>query len=70
MDEPAVDLGGCLICGRNDGFVNVAEHHWSYCLTHRTMWWAGSNMFSSWKYETDEEQRAAFAEIESFAILR
>ena len=49
--------GGCPECGKTDGFVNVNCDHYFICQAHRTKWYVGSNLFSFWKFETEEEQR-------------
>ncbi len=49
-------FGVCPECGSNDGYVNVGRSHWFFCAEHRTKWWAGSNLFSSWRNQTKEEQ--------------
>jgi hypothetical protein len=56
-------FGGCPQCGKNDGYTNVGRSHWFLCKEHKTMWCAGSNLFSSWRYETEEEQERAYNEI-------
>jgi hypothetical protein len=35
-----------------------AESHWMFCREHKTRWCIGSNLFSSWRHETEAEQRA------------
>jgi hypothetical protein len=52
-------FGACPQCGNNDGFYNAGRSHWFVCHEHRTRWWVGSNLFSGWKEETEEEQRHA-----------
>src|SRR5262249_7630345 len=37
--------------------------HRFYCKEHKTSWCAGSNLFSSWRYQTEAEQRAIWDEI-------
>ena len=48
-------FGGCPECGTNDGYLNVGREHWFVCDKHKTKWWIGSNLFSSWMEETEEE---------------
>jgi hypothetical protein len=54
-------FGWCPECGRSDGYVNIGRSHVFYCDAHRTRWSAGSNLFSSWRYE-DEATWARNAE--------
>lgn len=52
--------GGCPTCERHDGYINIGRGHWFYCAEHKVCWWVGSNLFSSWKDQTDAEQRAEY----------
>jgi hypothetical protein len=56
-------FGLCPVCHKNDGYVNAGKTHVFYCKEHRVSWIAGTNLFSSWKQETEEEQRAIYNEI-------
>jgi hypothetical protein len=67
-DEPmTLENGGyfgvCPQCRRNDGYANAGRSHWFFCKKHRVKWCAGSNLFSSWRDETEEEQRRVYEEI-------
>ena len=53
--ETDLHFGGCPHCSKTDGYINVGRDHWFVCDQHRTKWWAGSNLFSSWRDETEEE---------------
>jgi hypothetical protein len=50
-------FGLCPHCGNNDGYVNTGRAHWFICDEHKVMWFAGINLFSSCRDETEEEQR-------------
>lgn len=70
-DEPEIDdFGGCPLCLRNDGFLDVGRDHWFICRAHKTKWYGGSNLFSLWREETADdwnkhsEELAEFTEIE------
>jgi hypothetical protein len=52
------DYADCPHCRNTDGYVNAGRTHWFRCDEHKTMWCAGSNLFSSWKEQTYEEQQA------------
>jgi hypothetical protein len=56
-------FGVCPICGNNDGYVNVGRNHWFFCAEHKTKWWGGSNLFSSWREQTEEEMRRIYEEV-------
>ena len=52
-EEPGY-FGGCPKCGRNDGYLNVGKSHWFVCDEHKTTWFVGSNLFSSWREQSQE----------------
>jgi hypothetical protein len=56
-------FGLCPICKKTDGYVNVGRSHWFICEEHRVRWCIGSNVFSSWHYETESEQQRHCEEI-------
>ncbi len=41
----------------SDGYINLGRNHWFICDEHRTKWSIGSNLFSSWREETEEDWR-------------
>ena len=47
-------FGGCPICHGVDNIWNVGRDHWSVCHRHKTKWNLGSNIFSSWRDESEE----------------
>ena len=51
----AVDeyFGGCPECGKQEGVLNIGRDHWAVCDTHKNKWPIGSNVFSSWRDETE-----------------
>ena len=48
-------FGGCPLCGSNDGYLNIGREHWFYCDRHKARWLFGSNLFSGWREETEED---------------
>jgi len=67
-DEPMTwENGGywgvCPRCRRNDGYINAGRSHWFFCKEHRVKWCVGANLFSSWRHETEAEQRRVYDEI-------
>jgi hypothetical protein len=62
-DQQDDSFGLCPICHRTDGYANAGKSHRFYCLEHRTSWYAGSNLFSSWREETEAEQRETWERI-------
>ena len=58
--------GGCPECGREDGFVNDGRNHFFFCRTHRLLWYGGSNLFSSWRDESREEQAEQWRRVADY----
>ncbi|MCP5306097.1 MAG: hypothetical protein H6953_11710 [Chromatiaceae bacterium] len=48
-------FGGCPRCGKTDGYLSIGRDHYFVCDAHRTYWYAGSNLFSSWRKETEAD---------------
>ena len=57
------DFGLCPVCHKFDGFANAGKSHRFYCKEHKASWLVGSNIFSSWRDQTEEEQRRIWNEI-------
>lgn len=63
MDTNDFYFGVCPVCHKTDGYANAGSSHRFYCKEHKTSWHVGANLFSSWKHETEEEQRKIWDEI-------
>ncbi len=48
-------FGNCPECGRTDGYINVFKDHYFRCDEHKTVWFVGRNLYSSWRHETEED---------------
>lgn len=48
-------LGDCPVCGRNNGYLNVFKTHWYICRKHRLKWYAGYDLFPTWRQETRKD---------------
>ena len=48
-------FGGCPHCMGSDGFLNIGRDHWGICRKHQAKWYIGSNLFSGWRDETEED---------------
>jgi hypothetical protein len=63
-------FGACPDCGATNGYINVGGQHWFVCRPHKTRWWAGYNLFSSWQDEGEAVWRrnadllATYREVE------
>ena len=55
--KPKADsyFGVCPHCHSNDGFLNIERDEWMICHRHQVKWQIGSNLFSDWQDETEEE---------------
>lgn len=58
-NQPCEHFGGCPVCGSNASYLNVGPEHWMYCEAHKVKWFAGSNLFSGWQQETEEDWQAS-----------
>jgi hypothetical protein len=56
-------FGLCPKCKKYDGCLNVGPGHWYFCKEHRLRWFVGSNLFSSWRDETEAEQRRRYEKL-------
>lgn len=50
-------FGVCPTCGDNDGYLNIHKDHWFICHEHRVRWHFGTNLFSSWRQESEADWR-------------
>jgi len=47
---------GCPACGSiGRKFLNIGRDHWKYSEKHGLKWNIGSNIFSSWREETEDD---------------
>jgi hypothetical protein len=56
-------FGVCPVCHKTDGYANAGRSHRFYCKEHKKSWLVGSNLFSSWRFETLGEQKQKWDEI-------
>jgi hypothetical protein len=59
-------FGGCPECGKTDGFLDIGGNHWFVCHAHKKRWSPGSNLFSSWKEETEAQWEANAALLDGY----
>lgn len=57
-------FGLCPHCHKTDGWLNIGKEHWLYCVAHRVKWTPGTNLFSSWRNETEDQQRARYEALD------
>lgn len=48
-------FGNCPQCGYNEEYLNLGRDHWFICDACRTKWYVGSNLFDSWRHESEED---------------
>ena len=56
-------FGVCPTCRKTDGYANVRKTHIFFCREHRFRWTVGANLFSSWKDQTEDEQRHIYETV-------
>jgi hypothetical protein len=56
-------FGLCPHCRNTDGYINISKSHWFICAEHKMIWRVGINLFSSWKDQTEDEQRWIYSEL-------
>ena len=73
--RPDVDeayWGRCPDCTETDPenmYCNVGRGHWMYCNKHRTCWFIGANLMSSWRDETEDDWRRNWERIADYREL-
>ena len=63
-------FGTCPVCHNTDGCLNIERDHWFVCHEHRVRWFIGANLFSSWKYESEEIWQKNAKLIEDYADVK
>ena len=63
-------FGGCPECGKNDGYLNCHRTHVFFCDEHKTAWVAGSNIFSSWRAETEEDWKRNEEKLKAYRRVK
>ncbi len=64
--DDAVRIVEKILAGTDDAnagawpYLNIGKEHWFYCDAHRVRWCIGRNIFSSWMWQTEDEQRAEY----------
>ena len=59
-------FGLCPVCGTSDGFLNIHKANWMICHEHKKCWLRGENLFSSWRYETEEDWERNYQLIKDY----
>lgn len=62
-------FGGCPECGKNDGCLNLRRDHWFVCDEHRTAWFVGSNLFSGWREESEDDWKRNAAKLNGYLVV-
>lgn len=56
-------FGLCPICHKHDGYRNAGRTHVFFCKVHKLSWGGDVDILSTWRFETEEQQRKAWQEI-------
>jgi hypothetical protein len=59
-------FGSCPVCGTSGCYLNLGRTHVFYCEEHKIGWIVGSNLFSSWREETEEDWQRNLAKLDDF----
>jgi hypothetical protein len=59
-------FGNCPVCGTSGCYLNLGRTHVFYCEDHKIGWVVGSNLFSSWREETEEDWQRNLAKLDDF----
>ena len=59
-------FGGCPKCRDSDTCWNINRDHWMTCDIHRTKWHVGSNLFSCWREQTEEDWALSRAVLKQY----
>ena len=59
-------FGLCPYCKDYDYYVNIGKAHWFVCNKHKVKWLAGMNLFSSWRYETEDDWKRNYEQIKDY----
>lgn len=62
----ALHCGGCPVCSKNDGYLNLGSAHWFICREHKIKWLIGDNMFDSWMNQTVAQHLSAERVLSSY----
>ena len=60
------DFGVCPRCKKYEDCLNISRNHWFVCHTHKVKWHFGSNIFSNWRYETEDDWKRNAKKIEDY----
>ena len=61
--------GVCPQCGGTDGVINIGRGHWFVCHEHKKIWFAGSNLFSTWKCESMDNWEANHEKTKEYEVI-
>ena len=56
-DDSNYPIGMCAECDkpRDYEYRNIGREQWAFCTEHKRKWQFGDNLFSSWRYETEDD---------------
>jgi len=62
---------GCFEAGEKFGntYLNVNRNHFFYCDKHRVFWPVGSNLFSSWREQTEEDWERNISQLKNYTLI-
>ena len=74
LDSPETPRGdksfaSCPQCGNWGYMVSVGRDYWYLCEVHKTRWLIGSNLFSGWQAQTEEEQAELMRLVVGYRVV-
>ena len=66
FDRDKNRFGHCGVEGHNNFIRNLRRDHWMCCDQCKLKWYIGSNLFSTWCDETEEDWRRNFEIIKEY----
>lgn len=71
MTEQMVEnyFGVCPTCGASPDYYNVGRDHFAACDEHRLVWHLGSNLFDSWRHESQHDWDANQKRLSDYRLV-
>jgi hypothetical protein len=63
-------FGGCPICGKHNGCLNVQQACWFVCYRHQTRWLASSTPLPTDRRDIRDQRAVNMARIQSYLIVQ
>src|SRR5262249_48756857 len=70
--RPGIDdhFGLCPKCLADPVMLNIERNHFAICKEHKVYWPVGSNLFSAWRHETEEDWQRNANLLETYTEVK